>query len=133
MLFHDGYAIVEANDTLTIQFYYYRDYQGDYFVFNTHDNSTLPYNSGYFRVDASMVKQVPGFAFDVRPAGYLDYSEKFICHELIATEQLKNISAGCSEDITLRELTQKERAKIEQYKAKQKGKFRSELLKTDDR
>ena len=122
MLFHDGYAIVEANDALLVRFYYDKDWEGETFVFETHDNSTL-YDFGSFTVNASMVKQVPGFAIDVRPAGYLLPSETFICKKLIATEQLKKIFISCSEDITLRELTQKERARIEQYKAEQKGKF----------
>ena len=119
MLFHDDYIIVEANsnDSRIIEHYYkgYAKYIGFYFQDNKYRNAAMILKN-------DIAKQVQGFAFDVRPAEKIKDEHK--CYKN-GNKQLEEMIYSCREDITLRELTREERAKIEQYKGEQKGKFQN--------
>ena len=119
LLFHDGYVLTESNDPRGIEYFYQKNWDGGYFVFKTTDNDTEGYAMMFLK--RGLVKKSEGFVIESRPSGYLLDSSK-CWKEAKANEIFKDMLVSCREDISIRELTEKERGQIEQYKREQKGK-----------
>lgn len=120
MLFDGDHALTESYDPRIIEYYYLKDL----FVFVARDNSSDYPNLISLKGDI----QKQGFAIEsyYRAPDFDSY--KFLC-EKNSDKQVSHLIENCYGNLILRALTEEEKARVQQYRKKQKCK--SSLLKSN--
>lgn len=118
ILYGSGYVVAENFDARVVT-YYHKD--GD-LVFETKNNNSMVHLDEFMKIKGDELKKLNA-SFAVVSFAYkpTDKRDNEFCRQQ-SSEKLRNLIASCHNKIILRELTEDEERRIQQYKEEQAGK-----------
>lgn len=128
MLYQDGYVLTESSDTNKINYRYSESgWDKNIFLLETiHDPyDDYPMFTESMELKHDLAKRSPGFAIESYPTTVKFFLKNGHFCKKNSSVELEYLIHRCSNRILLRQLTDEEKAQIEQYKKEQQGMFLS--------